>query len=178
MCHHGIIEVMENWLEVVGYEGVYDISDLGNVRSIARNGTIGGILRLENTRSGYLRVMLSAGNKTKRFNVHVLVAGAFLGSKPRGMQVNHKNGVKSDNRLENLEYLSSSDNHKHAYERLRRQRNFGSTYPMHKLSDKDIVTIRSERDQGTSLNALAARFSVSISTISMIGGRKIWRHIP
>lgn len=105
----------EEWRPVVGYEGFYEASSNGNIRSLPRNTTKGKVLKQHlNSRNGYLYVSLSKNNIQRTRRVHRLIAGAFWGDSPE-MQVNHKNGVKTDNRLSNLEYCTQSDNMKHAY---------------------------------------------------------------
>jgi hypothetical protein len=101
----------EVWLPVVGYEGYYEVSDLGRVRSLRRRGTEETIMstRVEPHR-GYSAIDLRRNNRRKRFFVHRLVAEAFLGPKPPGMQTRHLNDMKGDNRLLNLEYGTPSEN--------------------------------------------------------------------
>src|SRR4051812_22777189 len=104
----------ERWLPVVGCEGWYEVSDLGRVRRI-RPGPSTKIGRLlipssNYQRRGELSVVLSTGEPGGRGrrvrSVHRLVAEAFIGSRPRGYDLNHKNGEITDNRPENLEYVT------------------------------------------------------------------------
>lgn len=115
---------MENWKPVVGYEGFYEVSDYGRVRSVAheaksscRNGgkrvVPSRVLKANKRRNGYLKVDLCKEGKTSSRNVHRLVADAFLGEQPQ-LQVNHKNLNKCDNRLSNLEWVAPSENMAHA----------------------------------------------------------------
>lgn len=105
----------EEWKPVVGYEGYYEASSYGNIRSLPRTTTKGKVLKQHiNSRNGYAYVSLSKNNIRKTRRVHRLIAAAFWGDSPE-MQINHKNGVKTDNRLDNLEYCTQSDNMKHAY---------------------------------------------------------------
>lgn len=88
----------------------YEVSNLGRVR----NARTGQVLRPTKDGSGYLKVILCYQGLQKTCNVHTLVATAFVEGWREGLQVNHKNGVKTDNRAENLEWVTSSENHQHA----------------------------------------------------------------
>jgi hypothetical protein len=108
----------EIWLPVVGYEGYYCVSSLGRVRSeLSRGrGKAGKILTLGFDRGrDYLQIGLSREGKQKHFKVHVLVAAAFIGERPAKMDINHTDGVKTNNRRENLEYVTRSENVLHAF---------------------------------------------------------------
>src|ERR1700722_7072894 len=104
---------MENWKDIVSYEGFYQISDAGNVRALT--GYRAGMLKGEDS-FGYRRVTLWQDGKPEKFMVHVLVIVHFVGVAPDGKEVNHKNGNRADNRLENLEYVTKSQNQIHAYD--------------------------------------------------------------
>lgn len=104
----------EIWKPVVGYEGQYEVSNLGNVRSLiarAQNLELHKSIR----KDGYIQVQLKVNQKPKNFLVHRLVACAFLPKDETRASVNHKNFNKSDNRLENLEFCTSKENAKHAW---------------------------------------------------------------
>ena len=102
--------ISEEWRAVVGYEGLYEVSNLGNVRSIARNTTSGKILKNIPDTKGYLHVGLCKEGKKRTYKVHRLVAEAFIPNPDNLPQVNHKNEDKTDNRVENLEYCDSKYN--------------------------------------------------------------------
>lgn len=113
----------ETWKPVKGFEGLYEVSDLGRVKSLIadRNGrkTSGfssRILKPGSDGCGYLRVRLTGhdGN-LHQWLVHRLVLIAFVGEEKGKPQANHINGIKSDNRLENLEWVTRSENMIHAY---------------------------------------------------------------
>lgn len=103
-------------MPIPGYEGIYDISSLGRVRSYPRNGTRAKtlhILRPSISRRGYYRVSLFKNDKVKYYSIHRLVAEAFLQRGPDQTEVNHKDGNPSNNLVSNLEWCSRSENHKH-----------------------------------------------------------------
>lgn len=105
---------MENWKEIEGTNGIYYVSDLGNVKKVGGkqfkyNGTN---LKLCKINSGYLIAKMYVNHKHIQRAVHRLVAETFLG-KCEGLDVNHKNGNKQDNRLENLEWCSRKENMEH-----------------------------------------------------------------
>lgn len=115
----------EEWRSVAGFEGLYEVSDQGNVRRSGKaaqhgNGYGGGarlgrVLKPQVVNGGYLVVQLWQDGRPRTCLVHSLVAVAFLGSMPEGQEVNHKNGNKLDNTPGNLEYLTRSENNLHAY---------------------------------------------------------------
>lgn len=107
----------ERWRSVLEFEGVYEVSDLGRVKRVraGQGCRPGRILRDAENGHGYRVVSLWRENRGHMRLVHVLVAGAFLGLKPDGMDVNHKDGNKANNAASNLEYLTRSGNNEHAY---------------------------------------------------------------
>ncbi len=98
---------IENWKPIAGYEGLYEVSDMGNVRSIRRN-----LIKspAANDR-GYFHVGLHSGAKQQRLYVHRLVLEAFVGPCPAGMEGCHNDGDRANNRLDNLRWDTSKNNH-------------------------------------------------------------------
>lgn len=105
------IVVEERWLPIVGYEGLYEVSDLGRVKSLARTTTKGGIRNQFISNNGYLRVPLT-NLKTKKYLVHRIVLSTFLPIE-ENKEVDHINHIKTDNRFENLRWATCSENTRH-----------------------------------------------------------------
>jgi hypothetical protein len=113
----------EVWRPVVGYEGLYEVSDRGNVRSLTRHARVGHnafrsvrgrMVAQSSHKHGYLVVALQRGNKGRTFLAHRIVASAFIGPIPEGTEVNHKDGDKRNNRPGNLEIVTRQQNIDHA----------------------------------------------------------------
>lgn len=104
----------EKWLPIPGYEGAYEVSDLGRVRSVARTGATRRIpqriLRQSVGTHGYPKVTLQKGLRGKSHTVHSLVALAFLGPRPGGMEVRHMDGNRLNPASSNLRYGTPSEN--------------------------------------------------------------------
>lgn len=133
---------MEIYKSVKGYEGIYEVSNFGNVRSIDRNDSIGrktkGRIISPSVCNGYLGVNLCKNSKATYTKVHKIVAETFLEKTENRNEVNHKNGNKKDNRLENLEYVTKSENIRHrVIERLHETN-------LNKYSDLEIAKIIDE----------------------------------
>lgn len=105
---------MELWKPIKGYEGLYEVSNMGNVKSLPKmRGYIKSkekIMKPFKNNNGYLLVSLSKNNKQKHFQVHRLVASAFILNKDNKSQVDHINRIRDDNRVENLRWVTASEN--------------------------------------------------------------------
>jgi hypothetical protein len=111
------VNLQEEFRPIEGYEGLYEIGSFGTVVSLRRYGIPGRyILKKVKTKSGYVRVKLCRSGKCKSVEIHRLVAKAFIPN-PNGFnQVNHKDGDKINNRMDNLEWCTGQQNSKHAYD--------------------------------------------------------------
>ena len=103
--------MQEIWKDIIGYEGLYQISNYGNVKSIKRD----KILKPQVNGRGYLSVGLSKNGKHKTFRLNRLVMITFVGYEEGKDQVNHIDGDKTNNRLDNLEWCTQSENMIHAF---------------------------------------------------------------
>ena len=106
---------IEIWKDIPNYEGIYQASNLGRIKSLERIDVRGHrvkekILKPSRDRYGYYQVILCKNSKLKAYRVHRLVWSAFNGQIPENMQVNHINEIKSDNRLENLNLMTCKEN--------------------------------------------------------------------
>lgn len=118
----------ERWEWIPGCEGIYKVSDQGRVYSVRRPNTKGGLLRPRKDKDGYETVMLYLGGKKINKKIHRLVASMFIANPDDKTQVNHINGKKDDNRSSNLEWVTPSENIKHAF-RLGLKNQFGERNP-------------------------------------------------
>jgi hypothetical protein len=174
----------EEWRPVVGYEGVYEVSSLGRVRSLNRHAdhprgplNIRGmqISPFKNAR-GYLRVSLrDSGARSKR-TVHSLVLEAFIGPRPGGMQSRHLNGNKADNRPENLTWGTAKQNI--ADKRAHGTQPLGSECVSAKLDERDVIEIRRRNAGGEAAASIVMDFPVALSTVCRVINRDTWAWMP
>lgn len=142
----------------------YKITENGEVIA-KRNGKA---LKPQPNSKGYLRVSIGM----KRYFVHRLVAEKFVHNPDGKPQVNHINGDKTDNRASNLEWVTNADNRAHAVETGLQIH--GESCPWAKLTEKEVLYIKSSSD---SRKELAARFGVSPTTISSIRNGRTWKQV-
>lgn len=174
------------WRPIVGYEGIYEVNDCGQIRRIApwadgRRQNVSSVKPLRKahiTANGYMRVALRHSGEAQKYHpVHRLVMAAFCGPLPEGHQVNHKNGNKQDNRLQNLEYVTGSENRIHSYRVLKQPTRPGSKHHAAKITEADALAIRALRVRGWTLKRLAKQFGLSVPTVCWIAKGKAWKHI-
>ena len=174
---------MEIWASVSGYEGFYEVSDHGALRRIA---TPSGrpkcaIVAPHIKRNGYLDYWLWLKGKVRLVQAHRLVIETFIGPIPDGLCVNHKNGVKSDNRLDNLEVVTPSENIRHGYRVLGRKPpnnpSYGEKNGSAVLNSEKVRSIRSLYATGLTQYQVADAFGVSQRTINLVVRRLTWGHV-
>lgn len=167
----------EMWESVNGYEGLYEVSNLGRVRSLKR-ATTNGIVLKQMMRYGYMHVCLSKEGKPSTKRVHRLVAEAFIANPMDKPVVNHIDGNKANNAASNLEWATNSENELHSYRVLgKKQSRPWKGKPRkfaRKLSSADAAAIVSSKRPS---RELAAEYGVSKTTINKIRKRKIYREV-
>lgn len=174
--------MIEEWRDVPDWPE-YQVSNLGRVKRVlpSQNGraVVGGIRQPITLSSGYLAVTLSTKGRGRRLvPIHRLVALAFLGNPPvREMEVNHIDANRGNPRLDNLEWVTRSDNHRHAY-RVGYANAKGQANGYSKLTDEAVINIRSlARPDRTNFPDLAILFNVSAATIYDVVSGRTWRHL-
>ena len=172
---------MESFKPIPGHPG-YEVSDHGMVRSLDRTVIkhhfgidrefclAGRTLALRKHPQGYRGVSLG---KQKQATVHSLVMLAFVGPRPEGAWINHRNGDKTDNRLTNLEYCTPKQNAEHAVHTGLQSMPPGGD----KLTPADVLLINERLKQGESTVALGKEFGVSRVMISNIRTGRAWQHL-
>lgn len=163
----------ERWADVLGYAGVYEVSDAGNVRlrTNTRRNKAGHLLKQTVATNGYLAVSLATDGSFRRKYVHRLVAEAFLGPS-LGREVNHKNGDKADNRVENLEWVTHAQNQEHAQTVLRRW--VGRRGASRKLTDEQVREIRASSEPQ---RVLADKYGISQPAVVQIRKRRTYKEV-
>lgn len=173
----------EQWKRVNGYEEYYQISNIGRVKSLSRKHWNGynywyskdKILKPYLDNRGYYVVSLRKNNKRKLFYIHRLVAQSFIPNLQNKPEVNHIN-KKTDNTLQNLEWVTARENMKHAFynKRINHQgiKNGGS-----KLNEKQVKEIRKKYTTKDNYTKIGKKYNVSYQTISEIIRGKRWKHL-
>lgn len=172
---------VEVWNPIPGYEGFYEVSNIGRVKSVDRvltrkNGykikVNERIISQRGHPSGYLMVSLAKYGTYEHLLVHRLVAIAFIGECPEGKEVAHGDGVKTNNHLRNLRYATRKENG--ADRILHGTSNKGMRNPVSKLTDSDILKIRTDNRVQ---QIIAKEYGVSQTLISQIKRFVIWSHV-
>ena len=163
------VKAAETW-KLMPSDSRYEVSDLGRVR----NKETGRIRKPSSTPAGYQVIVLRLKNrKNKGVYVHREVLAAFKGACPKGLHVSHLNGNNTDNRLCNLCYETPLEN-------IRRKKQhgtqtYGEKHTTAKLTAKQVLEIRSKRENGMKLLELSKLYGVSFQHISRICKRENWR---
>lgn len=165
----------EAWKPVVGYEGLYTVSDRGNVRTRRRKGSKGGLLR-PGLSASHLTVGLYMEGVPRSRLVHHLVLEAFVGPCPPGMEGCHGPGGPLDNRLANLRWDTASANQ---MDRVRDgTSNRGERQWQSKLTQADVVECRRRYAAGERLAVLVSEYGTTTSGMSLAISGKTWYWLP
>jgi len=159
--------------DIVGYEGVYKIFEDGKVWSYRRK----RFIKTPKDKDGYRRATLCLDRKVKNMTMHRWLYQTFVGEIPKTHQINHKDGNKLNNKLENLELVTPKENTIHAWKHGLSNKQLGIKCSASKLKDKDIRKIRELYSQGTSQNKIAEILNVHQTNIHYILIGKTWSHV-
>ena len=171
----------EQWKDIPGYEGLYQISNMGKVKRIAHSNCtyVGRILKSDTTRKGYKVVYLCANGHKKTRSIHQLVLEAFVGPKPSPSHVSrHLNGNPADNTINNLVWGTAKQNVEDAFFHGTRFQPRGSQCGSAKLTENQVLQIkRLLLHEKYTQRMIALIFNVCESSISQIKLNKTWRHV-
>lgn len=165
------IQTVEQWRDVPGSEGRYEVSDHGRVRSWyyrKKWQTTPLYLKSFTSKPGYVYYRLSIGDTSKNYAVHGLVMRVFVG--PSSMEPNHKDGDKSNNRLGNLEYMTHKENIHHAIEVLGIRFGIPSGLVVETERDREIRNLAAS---GIAQREIARRYDISQPYVSYIVSQKV-----
>lgn len=180
----------ENWKNIEGYEGLYQVSNFGRIRGLDRvverknnnPTTIKG--RVKNNQqyvNGYLFVALCKNGIKKPLSVHRLVANSFIPNPDNKPEVNHKDLNKHNNHVDNLEWCSHSENHIHKNKSGIISpcfiNNNGENNGRSKLTEGDVITIKKRMANGEIQKAIASEYYMSPSAINAIAKGKNWKNL-
>lgn len=166
----------EIWKDIKGYEGKYQVSNTGKVKSLNYHREKREKL-LKQILSKYFRVPLHKNSKKEFLSIHRLIALAFIPNPENKPCINHLNGIKTDNRIENLEWCTYSENCNHAIKNELYNTPKGEQHCFSKLKEKDVLLIRELKKEGYTDIILAKQFNVTRGAIYSIVTYKNWKHI-
>ena len=188
-----MIQDLENeiWKDVIGFEDYYQISNAGRVKSkarqwIAAHGSVQKhkekIMKLVPTGNGYLKVMFCISTKRIFYSVHRLVALHFINNQDVDIKINinHKNGIKTDNRIENLEWCTQSENAIHAFENNLRVGMPGEKHPRSVLTEEKVLQARkfyADNKDKMKIPQMADNLGIHRTTFDGIVKNRSWKHV-
>lgn len=168
---------LEHWADIPGYEGLYQVSKLGNVRCVnsCRKG-VNYLMKAFKSSNGYFRIELCKDKKEQKHPVHRLVCLAFIPNPENKETVNHINGVKTDNRLINLEWNTFTENIQHSISTgLRKMK--GENSVLAKITEAQVIAIRADRDAGLTPIQIVRKHGTPYHATHKIIQNKNWKHL-
>lgn len=180
----GIVYV-EEWKPIRGYEGLYEVSSFGRVKSLAKQWISGknnfkskpDTIMVQVIAKGYLRLTLKNDGNQKTFIVNRIVAAHYWDNPDNLPEVNHLNGIKVDNFYKNLKWSTKSDNIIHALETGLKVPLKGEKHPNSRFKNNDIIEVRRLHKEGKNHREIAEIFGVKWRMIQKIVTGKRWKHI-
>lgn len=164
---------MELWKDVVDYEDLYEVGNYGRVKNKKRDKLLSPYI----DRAGYIKVGLYKDGKKKNQYVHRLVAMAFIDNPEEKSDVNHIDGDKTNNHVENLEWNTRGENIRHAFENKFINIPKGEDSGNAKLTEDQVIAIKEINESGISQSQIARVLGVSQPTISYIINGQNWKHV-
>ncbi len=164
------------WKPIPGFNGRYEVSNTGVVKRLAHKNGKHSFEKIINQHvsNGYMSVNILY----RKYSVHRLVAMAFISNPEKKPQINHKNGIKVDNSVKNLEWCTVKENSDHAWKTgLIINCPFGEEKSQSKLTNNDVLKIRKLLKKGALQKDIVKKYNVSQATVSFIKTRKAWRRI-
>ena len=175
----------EIWKDIEGYEGLYQVSNRGRVKSLERivmrkNGRPYSVPELIKERQidhkGYDRIGLNKNGKKKRFFVHRLALQAFNPSSDETLEVNHIDGNKLNNNVENLEWVTSSENSIHAFKNNLHNHQ-GERNTNASITDSEAKEIKKLKGKGLTQKEVGEMFGTTNYVVANIWNRRGWTHV-
>lgn len=173
----------ELWVDIEGFEGYYQVSNMGRIKSLPRKWISGNsvreykkpFIRKQSMHDrGYCQVLLRKYNILKNYKTHVLVGKYFVPNPSNLPEINHKRGVKLDNRFHQLEWCTPLENVRHAIAMGLKKPSYGIKNGMAKLTNKQVKEIF---NSNTPSRATAKKYKVSKNLILRIRSRETWGHL-
>jgi hypothetical protein len=180
MIHENVVPATEEWRPVVGWEGWYSVSNTGRIMRVAkgRGSYPGRLLKPQLNHDGYPVIGMTRGDNKKVMRlVHTLVVEAFIGTIPDGMEVNHKDGIKTNNYPGNFEFLTHLENMRHASRmKLWKKVHRGESASNVKLTSIDVNDLR-RLARMIPRKHIVLLFEISNAQAYRIISRKAWKHL-
>lgn len=179
----------EQWRPIPGFEGHYQVSSFGNIKSmdriISQKSSSGKsmdriwrgqkIKQFRRCNGGYVGCNLSFNGKKTLYTIHTLVLKAFAGDRPCNMEGAHLNGIKTDNRISNLKWVTRKENQFHRIAHGTDCR--GEKNPSSRFTVSDVIEMRRLVRSGVKQVVVAKQFKTGQPVIQGIVARKTWRHV-
>jgi len=173
-------ENIEEWRDIPGYEGLYKISSIGRLKSVDRVSSIGkqvkGIIRkLAYNKKGYLMTSLCKNGVSTTKTIHRMVAKAFIPNPNNLPQINHKNGIKTDNGVDNLEWCTNLENMQHAFSTGLKEGLTGENNGRAILSQEEVDYIKTKYNNGEKAKEIAKELNLKLSMVRYILNDGGWK---